>query len=82
VIEVRVTPNSSKEGVFVEGEQIKVYVHDAPQDGQANEKVIKLLAKKLGVAKSRVEIVRGQTSRTKLIQVEGVSDDEARNLLA
>ena len=51
-------------------EQLVVYVTSPPDDGKANEAVIKLLAKHLGVAPSRLSIIRGETSRNKLILVE------------
>jgi len=48
----------------------KIYVTAAPEDGKANEAVIKLLAKNLGVAKSSLTIMRGHTSRDKVIKIE------------
>ena len=41
-------------------------------DGRANRALCRLLAKRLGVGPSSVTIVRGQRSRDKLVQVEGV----------
>ena len=41
-----------------------------PEDGKANAAVIKLLAKALGVAKSRLVLVRGATSRDKLFRID------------
>jgi len=74
VLSIRVTPRSSKPGI---GEWktdpsgrpfLEVRVAAAPADGAANEEVIKLLAKQLGVAKGAVEIVSGMTSRLKRVQ--------------
>ena len=48
-----------------------------PADGEANEAVVRLLAKALSVAKSRVEIVSGHSSRVKKIAIEGLSAHEA-----
>jgi uncharacterized protein (TIGR00251 family) len=47
----------------------KIYVTAAPEDGKANEAVIKLLAKALGVSKSSLTIVHGHTSRDKTIKI-------------
>lgn len=72
-IKVRVTPKASANRV-VKGEgpeapDYKVYVTTVPEDGKANKVVLKLLAKELGVAKSSLEIIRGELSRDKTIRV-------------
>jgi uncharacterized protein (TIGR00251 family) len=70
-----VTPRSAKPGIGgwragADGrEELEVRVSEAPTDGSANSAVIKLLAKALGVPRSEVEIVGGQTSRHKRIAV-------------
>lgn len=69
-IAVRVTPRASRNAVVVDGEIIRVLVTVVPEDGKANSAVVKLLAKALGVAKSRLELVRGATSRDKLFRLD------------
>jgi uncharacterized protein len=57
---------------------VKVWVTASPTDGQANLAVCELLAKKLGLAKSRVSIVRGdESSRDKQVIAEGLTTDDA-----
>lgn len=51
---------------------LKVALTAPPVEGAANEALRKLIAKKLGVSKTAVEIVRGDRGRTKLIRVHGV----------
>ena len=68
-IAVRVTPNASRSKIVVQDGQIRVYVTVIPQDGKANAAVQKLLAKALGLAKSRLELIRGQTARDKVFRV-------------
>lgn len=60
---------------------LKVRVRARPIEGEANEALVKLLAKALGVAKSAVSVQRGGQSRTKILEVEGLSDDEANGRL-
>jgi uncharacterized protein (TIGR00251 family) len=83
IIGVRVTPRSAKPGI---GEWradtngrpfLEVRVAAAPADGAANDEVIKLLAKSLGLAKSRLVIVSGQTARLKRIELP-LSEAEIR----
>jgi len=75
---VRVHPKSSRAEALVDGEgRIRVYVNEPPEDGKANAAMVKVLAKALGVPKSAVEIVRGTTSRSKVVSVDGVSLEDA-----
>ena len=74
-ITVRVKPGSRK-GPLVEssegpdGAELTVYVQKRAVDGQANAAVVELLARHFGVAKSRIEILRGHSSRTKTVSVD------------
>ena len=71
---VRVTPKAASNRIKVEHNKdgsklIKIYVTTVPEDGKANKAVIEILAKELGVAKSSIEIIRGHTSKDKLIRI-------------
>jgi len=76
IIAVRLTPKASADRVgdtrkLPNGdEQLVVYVTAPPEDGKANEAMIRLLAKHLNVAASRLTIMRGQTNRNKLVRIE------------
>ena len=69
LLDVRVTPRSSQSRILVEGRVVRVWVHAAATDGEANAAVLRLLAKSLGVAPSLLVIVRGESSRHKVIDV-------------
>ena len=69
-IAVRVTPRASRNAVLADGDAIRVTVTTVPEDGKANAAVVKLLAKALGVAKSRLVLVRGASSRDKVFRVD------------
>ncbi len=71
VLELRVTPKASRNEIREEEGQIRVYVTTVPENGKANEAVVKLLSKALGVPKSRLTLVRGATSRDKAFRIEG-----------
>jgi uncharacterized protein YggU (UPF0235/DUF167 family) len=61
----------------VAGEAIRVRLTAAPVDGAANEALVRFLAARLDVARSAVTLVSGHTGRAKLVEVEGLSADEA-----
>ncbi len=81
-IEVRVTPRSSRNQIVVDGNVIKVYVTAAPTDGEANKAVCALIAKKLGIAPSKVDVVSGLTSRNKVLEIEGLEPESIHQRLA
>ncbi|MBL9063516.1 DUF167 domain-containing protein [Tabrizicola sp.] len=69
-IAVRVTPNARRAGVdLVEG-QIRVAVTETPEGGKATEAARAALAKAMGVAKTRLKLVRGATARDKLFRLD------------
>lgn len=83
VFTVKVVPGSSRTAIAGELDgMLKVKVSAPPEKGKANKSVIDFLAKKLGVRKNAVAIVRGQTNPVKTVQVDGISAGTAMNILA
>ena len=72
----------SDEIVGWRGDKLQLRVKAAPVDGAANEAVRALLAERLGCARSRIEIVRGQAARTKVVRIVGLAPGEAASRLA
>jgi hypothetical protein len=60
---------------------VMVRVTAPPVDGRANAALVKLIAKRAGVAKGLVSIARGERSRDKLVRVEGVGEAELHRAL-
>jgi uncharacterized protein len=72
-IEVRLRPRGNRDELIgVEGGVVHARVSAPPVDGRANRALCRLIAKRAGVAPSRVSVVRGGKSREKLVRVEGV----------
>lgn len=71
VLTLRVTPKASRNAVKMPEDDgpIRVYVTAVPEAGKANQAVLKLLAKALGVPKSRLEIMQGATGRDKRVRI-------------
>jgi len=74
---VQVQPDASRNQVvgFKEG-ILSVKIAATPLKGKANQELIKYLADFLNVARSRLAVIRGQSSRKKLISIKGYSQDE------
>jgi uncharacterized protein YggU (UPF0235/DUF167 family) len=67
---VRATPGARTEALTIEGGRLLAKVRVKPQDGAANDAVLRLLAQALDLAPSRVTLLRGASSREKLFQLE------------
>jgi uncharacterized protein len=81
-IQVRVQPRAGENEIAGEREgALVVRVTAPPVEGKANNAARKLLAKRLGVPPSRVSVVRGASSRNKLIEVEGMDGEALRSRL-
>lgn len=83
-ISVRLQPRASRDELLGWNEEgtLRVRVKAPPVDGAANAALIQLLAKRLGVAKNRVTLIAGATARNKVVEIEGVTDEELRKELA
>ncbi|MBB3034411.1 DUF167 domain-containing protein [Alteriqipengyuania lutimaris] len=68
-LRVRVTPGARTESVSIIDSAVQVKVRAKPQDGAANTAVEVLVAKALGIPKSRCAVLRGATSREKVLAV-------------
>ncbi len=67
---VRVTPGARTETLELGEGRLVAKVRAKPKDGEANSAVLALLAKALGLAPSRLRLVRGATSRDKTVQLD------------
>lgn len=76
ILRLHIQPGAKKTEVAGEhGEALKIRLSAPPVDGKANACLIEFLAKQLGVAKSAVELLSGDTSRAKRVRVGGVTTD-------
>ncbi|PIS03408.1 MAG: hypothetical protein COT85_00405 [Chlamydiae bacterium CG10_big_fil_rev_8_21_14_0_10_42_34] len=73
ILKVKVTPNSSKNQILGwEGEVLRIKLRGVPEKGKVNIELVEFLAIFLNVAKSRIEILNGHTSRLKKLKIEGI----------
>ena len=75
-VQVQVVPRAgATEVAGRHGAGVRIRVAAPPVDGAANEELVRFLAKRLAVPRSRVTIVRGHASRSKTVVIAGVSTD-------
>ena len=77
ILYVRVQPRASRDRItLLPDGSLKIWCSAPPVDGQANDAVRRLLAKALGVAPSRVEVLSGESSKSKRLRIDGLSLEE------
>jgi uncharacterized protein (TIGR00251 family) len=82
-LSVHVTPGAREDAIVGwQGDTLRLKVRARPEKGRANEAVLHLLARLLDAPPSSLAVVRGATSREKLIEVDGFSRPELQTLLA
>lgn len=69
IFNVRVIPKASRNLVKEESDHLKVYLTKPARDGLANTQLISLLAEHFKVRKYQVTILKGENSRSKLVQI-------------
>lgn len=72
-LKIKVEPRSSGRGIAgALGDIIKIKLHAPPVGGAANEELIEVISKEFGIKKHAIKIISGQSSRNKVIEIEGV----------
>ncbi len=81
-LKLHLTPGARQEGIGGwQGGALRLRVRARPEKGRANEAALRLLADRLGLPRAALSIIRGATSRDKLVQVDGLSEVGLRTLL-
>ncbi len=82
-LRVRAKPRASKSRVLgPRAGVLDVAVAAPPVDGEANQELLRTLARHFGLAPRQVELVTGSTGRSKLVRFSGIGIDEVRKRLA
>jgi hypothetical protein len=68
-IQVKVIANSSQEKIEKTSEGLKIHLKEKAVKGKANKALIEMLAEHFGKKKSEVNIIKGQTSNKKIIEI-------------
>ena len=69
-IKIKVKTNSKLNRIYQDGDTVRVDINSPPVKGKANNAIIKLFSKTIGIPKSSISIMRGHTSHTKIFLVK------------
>jgi uncharacterized protein len=79
---VKVHPRAKRSGIAGRlGEAWKLDLAAPPVDGKANDECVRFFAELVDVPRARVRIVMGATSRTKVVEIEGIEQAELERVL-
>jgi len=73
-LEITVKPRAARDGVAgLHGGRLRVELKAPPVDGKANQRLVGWIANEFGVTKQAVQLLRGETGRTKSLRIESPS---------
>ena len=76
MLSIKLQPRSSRNKIGeAVGEELRVSVTAPPVDSAANEALVRLLAEQLDCPRNQIELIRGHTSRHKLVKINGVAGE-------
>ena len=76
LLAVKLQPRASKNEIIgALGEELRIKVTAPPVDAAANEALVRLLAETLDCPRGKVELIRGHTSRHKIIKLHGLTPE-------
>jgi uncharacterized protein len=82
-VAVRVTPRAGQDRIDgMRDGVLQVRLTAPPVDGRANEALVRFLARTLGVPPRDVRVARGETSRNKVVEIDGLHAEEVQRRLA
>ncbi len=76
IIKIKISPNASKNEIIKTENDIKIKITAQPIENKANKALVEFLSKQFKIAKSNIEIVKGETSKEKTILFKNISSDK------
>jgi len=74
VVRLRIIPNSSKNEIVWENDTLKIKITAQPIENKANKALIAFLAKNLKIAKSNIQIIKGELNKEKTLLIQGIEE--------
>ena len=75
-VKLKISPNSSKNEIIKSETEVKIKLTAQPIEGKANKCLVEFLSKHLKIAKSNIEILRGETGREKTLLFKNIDEEK------
>ncbi len=80
VVRLKIIPNSSRNEIIWENEALKVKITAQPIENKANKALIEFFSKTLKIAKSNIQIIKGELNKEKILLILGYKEESFRQL--
>lgn len=80
ILQIRISPNASKNEIIKTDEGVKVKITAQPIDGKANKALIEFLSKQFKVPKTSIEIIKGETSKDKTLLIKVFEEEKVSKI--
>lgn len=74
-VRLKIIPNSSRNEIIWDGENLKIKITAQPVENKANKALIEFLSKQLKTAKSNIQIIKGETSKEKTLLIQDIDEE-------
>lgn len=81
IVRLKIVPNSSRNEIIWENEGLKVKITAQPIENKANKALIEFLSKTLKIAKSNIQIIKGELNKEKTLLILGIDEEKFLNFL-
>ena len=82
LVNLKIVPNTSKNGIVLEDEFVKVKITAQPIEGKANKALVEFLSKEFKVPKTSIEIVKGETTKEKTVFFKISDEEKCKNIIS
>lgn len=74
-VRLKIIPNSSRNEIIFDEDNLKIKITAQPVENKANKALVEFLSKKLKIAKSNIQIIRGELNKEKTLLVQGIDEE-------
>jgi len=82
LVKCQIQPSASKNAIIgIHNQTLKISLTAPPVDGKANKDLCKYISKLSGIPKSKINIIKGEKSRSKTLLLEGIKAENLKKIL-
>lgn len=80
LVNIKISPNAKKNEIIKTDTEIKIKITAQPIDGKANKALVEFLSKTIKIPKSSIEIVKGETSKEKIVLFRTTDEQKIKKI--